>query len=115
MHIEGLRKLKAKELKARYRDLFGEESPSSNRTHLFRRIAWRLQANAEGDLSERVRERASELATDADLRQKGSEQAPIRHKKRAFANMQTKGLLAVNQTKPCRTSYLRPRGEDGQN
>jgi len=68
MQIEGLRKLKAKELKARHRDLFGEESPSSNRTHLFRRIAWRLQAQAEGDLSERVRERASKLATDADLR-----------------------------------------------
>jgi Protein of unknown function (DUF2924) len=68
MQIESLRKLKAKELKARYLDLFGEESPSANRAHLFRRIAWRLQANAEGDLSERVRERASELANDADLR-----------------------------------------------
>jgi hypothetical protein len=68
MQIESLGKLKTKDLKARYRDLFGEESPSSNRAHLFRRIAWRLQANAEGDLSERVRERASELAKDADLR-----------------------------------------------
>lgn len=68
MQIESLRKLKTKRLKAYYRDLFGEESPSSNRAHLFRRIAWRLQANAEGDLSERVRERSSELATDADLR-----------------------------------------------
>jgi hypothetical protein len=68
MEIESLGKVKTKELKARYRDLFGEESPSSNRSHLFRRITWRLQANAEGDLSERVRGRASELANDADLR-----------------------------------------------
>jgi Protein of unknown function (DUF2924) len=66
--IEGLRKLKTKELKARYREVFGEPSPSSNHAHLFRRVAWRLQARAEGDLSERARERAAELADDADLR-----------------------------------------------
>src|SRR5262249_59613066 len=33
-----------------------------------KRIAWRLQALAEGDLSERARQRATELANDADLR-----------------------------------------------
>ena len=33
-----------------------------------RRIVWRLQALAEGDLSERARHRAEELAHDADLR-----------------------------------------------
>src|SRR5437764_1253932 len=68
MEIEGLRKLKTKALQARYRELFGEESRSSNRAHLFRRIAWRLQAKAQGDLSERARKRAAELADDADLR-----------------------------------------------
>ena len=46
----------------------GEASPSSNHAHLFRRIAWRLQAQAEGDLSEQARRRACELAKDADLR-----------------------------------------------
>jgi Protein of unknown function (DUF2924) len=66
--IESLRKLKMKELKRRYLELFGEESRSSNHQHLFRRIAWRLQARAEGDLSQRARERASELAEDVDLR-----------------------------------------------
>jgi hypothetical protein len=45
--IEGLRKLKTKALRARFEELFGEESRSSNHAHLFRRIAWRLQANAE--------------------------------------------------------------------
>lgn len=66
--IENLRKLKTKELKLRYRELFGEDSPSSNQQHLFRRIAWRLQAQAEGDLSERARHRAAQLAEDLDLR-----------------------------------------------
>ena len=63
-----MRKLKTKALQARYRELFGEESRSSNRAHLFRRIAWRLQAKAEGDLSERARQRALELADDQHLR-----------------------------------------------
>ena len=66
--IEALRKQKTKTLKARYRDLFGEESRSSNHAHLFRRIAWRLQALSEGDLSQRARDRAAELAVDVDLR-----------------------------------------------
>lgn len=66
--IEAIRNLKTKALKERYRELFGEESRSSNRAHLFRRIAWRMQALAEGDLSERARERAAELANDVDLR-----------------------------------------------
>jgi len=68
IQIESLRSLKITELRARYYDLFGEASPSCNRAHLFRRIAWRLQAQAEGDLSERARQRAAELANDLDLR-----------------------------------------------
>ena len=68
MEIESLRRLKTKALQARYRELFGEETRSSNRIHLFRRIAWRLQAKAEGGLSERARQRAAELAEEAALR-----------------------------------------------
>ena len=66
--IESLRRLKTKELKVRYRELFQEDARSSNQQYLFRRIAWRLQALAEGDLSERARERAAELADDIELR-----------------------------------------------
>ena len=73
IEIESLRKLKTGELRARYRDVFGEPAASFNRAHLFRRIAWRLQAEAEGDLSERARRRASELANDSDLRLRAPE------------------------------------------
>jgi hypothetical protein len=66
--IENLRNLKTIELRTSYRDVFGEASSSFHRAHLFRRIAWRLQAEAERDLSERARRRASELANDSDLR-----------------------------------------------
>jgi hypothetical protein len=70
MEIERLRRIKVKELKSRYRELFGEESRSSNRAHLFRRLAWRLQAGSEGMLSEHARQRAAELADDAELRRR---------------------------------------------
>jgi hypothetical protein len=55
-------------LRQRYAELFGEPTRAGNRAWLIKRIAWRLQAVAEGDLSERARQRAAELARDADLR-----------------------------------------------
>ena len=55
-------------MRQRFAELFGETTQASNRTWLVKRIVWRLQALAEGDLSERARRRAAELARDADLR-----------------------------------------------
>lgn len=66
--IEGLRHLTTAQLKDRYREVFGEDSRSNHKQFLFRRIAWRIQANAWGGLSERARRRALEIADDADLR-----------------------------------------------
>jgi hypothetical protein len=63
-----LQRLTTPQLRTRYAELFGEHTPANNRTWLFKRIAWRLQALAEGGLSERARQRAAELANDADLR-----------------------------------------------
>jgi hypothetical protein len=48
--------------------VFGEETRSNHKQFLFRRIAWRIQANAWSSLSERARRRALEIANDADLR-----------------------------------------------
>ncbi|MCX7590098.1 MAG: DUF2924 domain-containing protein [Kiritimatiellae bacterium] len=42
-----------------------------------KRILWRLQALAEGDLSERARRRAAELANDADLRLNPPKALPV--------------------------------------
>ena len=66
--IAGLQRLTMHELRVRYAELFGEATSVKNRTWLLRRVAWRLQSLAEGDLSERARQRAAELASDADLR-----------------------------------------------
>src|ERR1700758_4594408 len=63
-----LPRLTVHELRRRYAELFSEPTVANNRVWLIKRIAWRLQALAEGDLSERARRRAAELANDADLR-----------------------------------------------
>ncbi|MGH9661728.1 MAG: DUF2924 domain-containing protein, partial [Bryobacteraceae bacterium] len=66
--IEALCHMTVGELRAKYLEVFGEESRSNHKQFLFRRIAWRMQALAEGGLSERARRRALEIANDADLR-----------------------------------------------
>jgi hypothetical protein len=49
----------------RFESLFGEKCRSRNKRYLIRRIAWRLQANAEGDLSELAMKRAAELVLNS--------------------------------------------------
>lgn len=66
--IRRLRDAGVAELQRRYREVFNEAPRSRHRTFLWKRIAWRLQALSEGDLSERARQRAKELANDADIR-----------------------------------------------
>jgi hypothetical protein len=66
--IASLKAMTAAELRVRYAEVFGEPARTGHKTWLVKRIAWRLQALAEGDLSERARRRAAELANDADLR-----------------------------------------------
>lgn len=66
--VARLEQFTPKELRARYAEVFGETTSANNKAWLVRRIAWRLQANAEGGLSERAIARAKELANDADLR-----------------------------------------------
>jgi len=63
-----LSRMTAGELARRYAELFGEATRSWNRAYLNRKIAWKLQALAEGDLSERARRRAEDLAQGAPLR-----------------------------------------------
>jgi hypothetical protein len=66
--LEQLQRMPVAQLRARYREVYGEESRSAHKPHLVRRIAWRLQALALGDLTERAERRAREIAHDADLK-----------------------------------------------
>ena len=66
--IATLPTLTVAQLRQRYADVFGETTGAAHKAWLVKRIAWRWQALAEGDLSQRARQRAAELANDADLR-----------------------------------------------
>ena len=66
--IATLKRMTVMQLRGRYLEVFGERTRSGNKDFLWKRIAWRIQANAEGDLTERARRRAEELANDSDLR-----------------------------------------------
>lgn len=63
-----LERMTVGQLQERYVEVFGEPVRSRHKQYLIRRIAWRLQANAEGGLSERALRRAEELANVADVR-----------------------------------------------
>jgi hypothetical protein len=73
--VDQLWQMTMPELRQRYAELFGEATRVGNRDWLCKRLAWRLQALAEGDLSDRARRRAEELACDADLRLSPPKQA----------------------------------------
>lgn len=51
LEISRLKEASVKELKTKYEKLFKEKPPSSNREHLWRKIAFRLQENHYGGLS----------------------------------------------------------------
>lgn len=66
--IDALQGMTTTELVARFQELHGYPCRTRHRQYLIRKNAWRIQANAEGDLSERARRRAAELADDAEVR-----------------------------------------------
>ncbi len=66
--LAALKQMTVGQLQQRYAEVFGETVRSRHKQYLIRRIAWRLQANAEGGLSERALRRAEELADVADVR-----------------------------------------------
>ena len=66
--VAAMQRMTVAELRRKYAEVFGEETRSRHKRHLIRRIAWRLQADVEGGLSERARKRAAELAVGSDVR-----------------------------------------------
>ena len=56
--VTELRRMTTSELCDRYTQVFGEETRTRHKPYLIRKIAWRMQAMAEGDLSIRARRRA---------------------------------------------------------
>lgn len=66
--VAALQRMTVGQLRDKFAEVFGEETRAGNKVWLVKRIAWRMQALVEGDISDRARQRAAELANDADLR-----------------------------------------------
>ncbi|HMO16385.1 MAG TPA: DUF2924 domain-containing protein [Pirellulaceae bacterium] len=66
--VASLEKMTIGQLANKYEQVIGEQCRSRHKRYLIRRIAWRLQANSEGGISERALKRAEELAIDAEIR-----------------------------------------------
>jgi len=95
--VDRLKSMTVRELRARYLEVFGEASRSGNKDFLWKRIAWRVQSAAEGDLSERARRRAEEIVDESDLR--------VRAPSRSFK--------AIDESSQSRTaSYYFPSNND---
>lgn len=75
--VAALQRMTVRELRIRYAAVFGESTRAGNKAWLIKRIAWRLQSQAEGGLSERARQRAAELANDADVRLSPPKAKPV--------------------------------------
>ena len=68
--IEKLRLLAVADLRARYLELFGEETTSRNKDYLFKRLAYRMQERKYGGLTAKALARAATLAEDAPIRRR---------------------------------------------
>ena len=66
--LTALAKMTTGQLKAEYQRLFGEPPRSRHKQQLIRRIVWRLQVQAEGDISNAAGKRAGQLAELSWLR-----------------------------------------------
>jgi len=66
--VANMERLSVGALCERYREVFAEVTKARNKQWLIKRIAWKLQANEEGDISERARKLAMEIAQSSDIR-----------------------------------------------
>jgi hypothetical protein len=66
--VAALERMTVGQLRERFGEVFGEQTNARHKQWLIKRIAWKMQANIEGDISERARRRAAELSKAAPSR-----------------------------------------------
>jgi hypothetical protein len=96
--LAALRRMPASDLRSRYAEVFGETTNTHHKEWLIKRIIYRMQVLAEGDLSERARQRAAELANDADLRRRPPKSPTVKpeaHARTKSAKLRTNGESRV--------------------
>lgn len=84
-----LEKLSVCGLREKFQEVFGYPSGSKSRPFLIRKIIWAIQAQRQGDISEKVRLRAMAIADDRDLKARLQEgtKARLKTKPRRSANI----------------------------
>lgn len=70
--VESLADLSTDQLREKWAEVWGEPCRSRNKDFLRKRVAWKIQANAYGGLSQRALERARELADETLLKIRGA-------------------------------------------
>lgn len=81
--IEELRQMKVPQLLARYREVFGKDSRVKHPDWLWKRIAWKIQENQYGGLSNVAKRRLEELMAEIHLPLDGKKpKAPITRRQR---------------------------------
>lgn len=73
--IAELEELSVAGLQAKWLETFGEAARSRNRSHLVKKLAWRIQEQAEGGLSPEAMARIDELVETTPTRQRGPRKA----------------------------------------
>ena len=68
--IAALGRMTMPELRAKYREAFGEPTTSHNAAYMRKKIAWRIQELAHGGLSVRAKARVKALQEKAPLRER---------------------------------------------
>jgi len=68
--VARMKSMPTAELRDHFETVCLEPPRSRNRDWMIKKIAWRLQANEQGGLPERVRQRALAMADDVDLRKR---------------------------------------------
>jgi hypothetical protein len=68
--IAAMEEMPVAQLRNRCAEVVGDTTNARNKQWLLKKIIWRLQSLAEGNLSERARARAMEIASGADIRRR---------------------------------------------
>jgi hypothetical protein len=102
--IASLSDMTVDDLIAKYEDVFEEECRSRHKRYLIRRIAWRLQVNDEGGLGIEARQRARDLAMNADVRVTPPREGALVNLRRVPA--QEDGFVAWDPRLPPPGNYL---------
>jgi hypothetical protein len=113
IEVEKLRRASLAALRQKYGEVFQEETRCRHRQHLFRRIAWRLQVLAEGDLTQRARQRAHQIARDADLRTVAPRDFLTLVARRSRRRQGTARAGPTTAASPCRVPCSHASGKGG--